>query len=122
MIVNPAGDNQGEGDEETEGYPNTDKSPVSDGKFMKRSDVEEVVYRMTRKVKPSLRKAALTQETRFDDYEISSLELAMITFEIEDHFDLNIANANLDTFVNIREACDLVIRLLTNKGYVVRHA
>jgi acyl carrier protein len=75
-------------------------------------EIEAAIYKAVRKVKPSLTEEPLSPATRFDTYNISSLELAMITFEIEDHFDLDIADANLDTFVDIGEARDLVARLM----------
>ncbi len=79
---------------------------------MNHHDIEQTIYRAVRKVKPSLVDAPLSPATRFEEYYISSLELAMITFEIEETFDLNIADANLDIFRDIAEARDLVARLL----------
>jgi len=79
---------------------------------MKHHEIEQAIYRAVRKVKPSLSEEPLSPATRFEEYFISSLELAMITFEIEETYDLNIADANLDTFRDIGEARDLVARLL----------
>lgn len=85
---------------------------------MTHQDIEEAIYQAVRKVKPSLTDEPLNPQTRFDTYNISSLELAMITFEIEDGFDLEIADANLDTFQDIGEARDIVVSLLQQAGDV----
>ena len=72
--------------------------------------IEQVIIAAIRKVKPSLTATELTRATRFDKYAISSLEMAMIVFEINDAFDLEIEMYTLMTLNCIGDACDLVER------------
>ena len=72
--------------------------------------IEQVVIAAIRKVKPSLTATELTRATRFDKYDIASLEMAMIVFEINDAFDLEIEMYTLMTLNSIGDACDLVER------------
>ena len=106
-----------EGDADSAQRVSADPAPAGEGEtLLEHRAVEETIYRMTRKVKPSLTETPLSPETRFEDFSISSLELAMITFEIEDHYNINISSENLDTFINVAQARDLVLRLLGLDG------
>jgi acyl carrier protein len=68
-----------------------------------------------RKVKPSLAATPLEAKTRFEDLGISSMELITIIFEIEDFFDIQIVDRNLDGFETYGESCKIVGRLLAAK-------
>ncbi len=77
-----------------------------------RAYIEGGVAAAIRKVKPSLAATDFDRGTRFDDLEISSLELITIVFEIEDFFDIRIVDRNLDDLHSYGHACDVVGRLL----------
>ncbi|MBW3509295.1 MULTISPECIES: phosphopantetheine-binding protein [Janthinobacterium] len=66
---------------------------------------ERVIYEAIRKVKPSLIETELTPATRFDKFDIASLEMAMIVFEINDAFDIEIELYTLMTLDTIEDAC-----------------
>ena len=66
--------------------------------------IEDVIYDAIRKVKPSLMETELNRTTRFDQYNISSLEMAMIVFEINDYFDIEIEPYALMALANIDDA------------------
>lgn len=68
-------------------------------------DSERVIYEAIRKVKPSLTETALTPSTRFDKYDISSLEMAMILFEINDAFEIEIELSSMMALATIEDAC-----------------
>ncbi|NEO04183.1 MAG: acyl carrier protein [Moorea sp. SIO1F2] len=80
------------------------------------STIEEVVYAAIRKVKPSLLETELSLATRFDDYRITSMEMAMIVFEIEDHYDIEIEAHTLIDFDTIGAACEFIAKLLAKKN------
>jgi acyl carrier protein len=67
------------------------------------------------KVKPILGEAPMNQAMRFESLGLSSLERAIVVFEIEDAYDLSIIAANLDVFETLGEARDLVQSMLEKK-------
>lgn len=81
-----------------------------------RAYIEGGVAAAIRKVKPSLALTDFDAGTRFNDLEISSLELITIIFEIEDFFDVQIVDRNLDDLHSYGEACKLVGRLLAARS------
>lgn len=80
--------------------------------------IEDVIYGAVRKVKLSLTETELTPATRFDQYNISSLEMAMIVFEINDYFDIEIEPYTLMTLACIDDAVQLIEGLLTPRVQV----
>lgn len=80
-----------------------------------RTYIGGAIVTAVRKVKPSLADTSLEAEMRFDALGISSIEFITIIFEIEDFFDIQIVDRNLDDFHTYGEACEIVGRLLTAK-------
>ena len=81
------------------------------------STTEDVICSAIRKVKPSLTETGLTSDTRFDQFNISSMEMAMIVFEINDHYDMEIEPYTLMTFSTIGDACRHIDQLLTERQH-----
>lgn len=79
------------------------------------NEIEKVVYAAIRKVKPALTETELTPSTRFDLFNISSIEMAMIVFEISDHFDIEIEPYLLMTVATIGEACQHLQGMLASR-------
>ena len=78
--------------------------------------IEEEIRRAIRKVKPSLTAFPLPADTPFANLGLASLERAIVVFEIEDAYEIELVSAGLDTsFSNIGEARDLVASLLSKK-------
>lgn len=68
-------------------------------------EIYKVVYAAIRKVKPSLTETELTPATRFAEYYISSIEMSMIIFEINDYFDIEIEPRLLMAVESIGDVC-----------------
>lgn len=68
------------------------------------------------KVKPSLASFPLRLDTRFDSLGLSSLERAIVVFELEDAYDLSLVEASRDTFETVGEARDLIASMLEEKA------
>jgi|SRR5436309_6783231 len=81
-----------------------------------REAVESEIYRAIRKVKPSLAQTPLTPDTRFESLGLESLERAIVTFELEDVYELSIVESNLDTFRTVAEARDLILDLMARRA------
>jgi acyl carrier protein len=79
------------------------------------SYIDGGVTAAVRKVKPSLAATTIEAKTRFDDLGISSLEFITIIFEIEDFFNIQIVDRNLDGFKTYGEACKIVGGLIAAK-------
>jgi acyl carrier protein len=58
----------------------------------------------------------MTPDTNFDNLGLSSLEMTTVVFEIEDALGVSIVDQNLDTFRTVREARQVVERLLTKNS------
>ncbi len=78
-----------------------------------------VICAAIRKVKPSLAETELTPQTRFDQFFISSIEMAMIVFEVSDHFDLEIEPYMLLTVATIGEACSELQKMRQSQGHAL---
>jgi acyl carrier protein len=74
--------------------------------------IDDHIYRAIRTVKPSLSVVPITPDTNFDNLGLSSLEMTTVVFEIEDALGVSIVDQNLDTFRTVREARQVVERLL----------
>ena len=90
-------------------------SPVGELSAAEWTYIDGGVTAAVRKVKPSLAATTFEAKTRFEDLGISSLEFITIIFEIEDFFDIQIVDRNLDGFDSYGEACKIVGRLLAAK-------
>jgi acyl carrier protein len=77
---------------------------------------EEVIVAAVRKIKPSLTETELPPATRFDKYNISSLEMAMIVFEINDYYEIDIEPYTLMTLACIGDAVKLVDQLVNQRA------
>jgi acyl carrier protein len=86
------------------------------------SETEQVLYTAIRKVKPSLLETTLTAQTRFDEFAISSMEMAMIVYEIDDHYDIDVPPHTLIGIGSIADACHYIDSLLQKKGIAQRGA
>lgn len=83
--------------------------------MMEHDSIDETIYRAIRTVKPSLSVVPMTPDTNFDNLGLSSLEMTTVVFEIEDALSVSIVDQNLDTFRTVREARQVVERLLAKK-------
>jgi acyl carrier protein len=78
--------------------------------------VEQAIYESIWRVKPSLKIIPMTPETNFSNLSLQSIEMISVVFEMEDIFDLSIVDSQLDTFLTVAEAREVVLRLLREKA------
>lgn len=90
-------------------------SPAGELSAAELSYIDGGVAAAVRKVKPSLAATTFEAKVRFDDLGVSSLEFITIIFEIEDFFDIQIVDRNLDGFQTYGEACKIVGGLIAAK-------
>lgn len=76
--------------------------------------VENEIYSAIKKVK-GIEREQLSLDTNLRELGITSLEFIMISFELEDAYNIEIVDANLDTYQTIREAKEIVTNLLAIK-------
>ncbi len=78
-------------------------------------EIYRVVYDAIRKVKPALLETELSPATRFDLYHISSIEMAMIVFEVSDYFDVEVEPYLLMSVATIGEACTALHKIVQQR-------
>ena len=76
--------------------------------------VEDEIYAAIKKVK-GIDREQLSLNTNLRELEVTSLEFIMISFELEDAYNIEIVDANLDTYQTIREAEEIVTNLIIQK-------
>jgi acyl carrier protein len=79
-------------------------------------DITRLLLECLARVKPELPVASLGADDRFDAVGLTSLEILTVVFEIEEHFGVSLVEAGLDSFRTIREAVDVLDRLVGERA------
>lgn len=76
--------------------------------------VENEIYSAIKKVK-GIEREQLSLDTNFIELGITSLEFVMIAFELEDAYNIEVFDGNLDPYQTLREAKEIVTNLIAQK-------
>jgi acyl carrier protein len=77
----------------------------------RRSIEEQIIGLVADLLPPGAGNVTLSSATHLKEVGLTSLDLAMLTFDIEQKWNLNVKDAYLDDYRTIAEACDLVLVL-----------
>jgi acyl carrier protein len=78
-------------------------------------EIEAEIARAIRKVKKSMETIPLTADVPFASLGLESLERAIVVFEIEDAYEIDLVATGLDNFRTIGEARDIIAGVLAKK-------